>query len=101
MRINKSFFAKSVGDRHTFDDETWRAYNAEPSAFLVNGRNTSFKFTASENVVKVSQEFELPEIQIVNNMKLSQGVCGEWRSRFGYTVKLLESRMSCGLRGIG
>ncbi|MFM9836226.1 MAG: D-alanyl-D-alanine carboxypeptidase/D-alanyl-D-alanine-endopeptidase [Methylophilaceae bacterium] len=85
--IDKSFFAKNVGSRDTFDDETWRAYNAMPSAFLVNGRNTSFKFSASESTVKVSQEFELPEIQIVNNMKFSQGACGEWRSNFGYTVK--------------
>jgi serine-type D-Ala-D-Ala carboxypeptidase/endopeptidase (penicillin-binding protein 4) len=85
--IDKSVFAKSVGDRHTFDDETWRAYNAEPSAFLVNGRNTSFKFVATENNVNVTQEFELPEVQIVNNMKLRAGACGEWRSNFGYTVK--------------
>lgn len=90
--IDKSHFAKNVGNRKTFDNETfdkekWRAYNAEPSAFLVNGRNTSFKFVAAENRVNVSQEFELPEVQIINNMKLSQGVCGDWRSRFGYTVK--------------
>ena len=85
--IDKSYFAKRVGDRHTFDDETWRAYNAEPSAFLVNGRNTSFKFNATKTVVNVNQEFELPEIQIVNNMKLDQGACGDWRSHFGYNVK--------------
>jgi D-alanyl-D-alanine carboxypeptidase/D-alanyl-D-alanine-endopeptidase (penicillin-binding protein 4) len=89
--IDKSYFAKSVGDRHTFDDETWRAYNAEPSAFLVNGRNTSFKFNATDTAVIVNQEFELNEIQIVNNMKLVQGACGEWRSRFGYTVKPYSS----------
>ena len=90
--IDKSYFAKAVGVRNTFDNETWRAYNAEPSAFLVNGRNTSFKFTATENSVNVSQEFELPEVQIINNMKLTQGACGEWRSRFGYTVKSLENK---------
>jgi serine-type D-Ala-D-Ala carboxypeptidase/endopeptidase (penicillin-binding protein 4) len=90
--IDKSFFAKNVGERHTFDDETWRAYNAEPSAFLVNGRNTSFKFIATETNVNVSQEFELPEVQIINNMKLRNGDCGEWRSRFGYTVKMLENK---------
>ena len=98
--IDKSAFAQSVGARHTFDDEAfdtekWRAYNAEPSAFLVNGRNTSFKFVATgDNLtsasVNVSQEFELPEVQVVNNMKLAQGACGEWRSRFGYTVKQKE-----------
>ena len=89
--IDKSYFAKIVGNRKTFDEETWRAYNAEPSAFLVNGRNTSFKFIATETSVNVSQEFELPEVQIVNNMKLTQGACGEWRSRFGYTVKPSEA----------
>ena len=85
--VDKSYFAENVGSRKTFDDETWRAYNAEPSAFLVNGRNTSFKFIATDMAVNVSQEYELNEIQIVNNMKITQGACGEWRSRFGYTVK--------------
>ncbi len=89
--IDKSVFARSIGDRHTFDEETWRAYNAEPSAFLVNGRNTSFKFVATDVGVNISQEFELSEVQVVNNMKLAQGACGEWRSRFGYTVKQKES----------
>ena len=84
--VDKSYFAKNVGVRKTFDDETWRAYNAEPSAFLVNGRNTSFKFSATNAGVNVSQEFELPELQIVNHMKLSTGACGEWRSLFAYTV---------------
>ena len=84
--VDKSYFAKNVGVRKTFDDETWRAYNAEPSAFLVNGRNTSFKFSATNVGVNVSQEFELPELQIVNRMKLSTGACGDWRSLFSYTV---------------
>ena len=81
--IDKSFFAKNVGSRNTFDNETWRAYNAIPSAFLVNGRNTSFKFVATEAGVNISQELELDEVKIINNMKLSQGACGEWRSHFG------------------
>ena len=91
LMIDKTVFAKNVGDRHTFDDETWRAYNAEPSAFLVNGRNTSFKFVASDTGVNVTQEFEIPEVQIVNNMKFSAALCGDWRSRFSYTVKQKEA----------
>ena len=89
--IDKSYFANNLGTHHTFDNETWRAYNAEPSAFLVNGRNTSFKFIATGTGVNISQEFELPDVQIVNNMKLAHGACGDWRSRFGYTVKPKES----------
>ena len=97
--IDKSFFAKSVGNRNTFDNETWRAYNAEPSAILVNGRNTSFKFVATETGINVSQEAELPEVKIVNNMKLSQGACGEWRSHFGYTVKPKASGATVAFNG--
>jgi D-alanyl-D-alanine carboxypeptidase/D-alanyl-D-alanine-endopeptidase (penicillin-binding protein 4) len=85
--FDKSYFAKRVDNQHAFDDEIWRAYNAEPSAFLVNGRNTSFKFSTTKTVVNVNQDFELPEIKIVNNMKLEQGACGEWRDRFGYKIK--------------
>ncbi|MDI1299869.1 D-alanyl-D-alanine carboxypeptidase/D-alanyl-D-alanine-endopeptidase [Methylotenera sp.] len=85
--IDTSYFIKNIANKKAFDDETWRAYNAEPSAFLVNGRSTSFKFNATDTSVNINQEFELNEIQIVNNMKLVQGPCGEWRSRFGYVVK--------------
>ena len=52
----------------------------------MNGRNTSFKFDSTESGVNVSQEFELNEIKIVNNLKLDHSSCGEWRSRIGYTV---------------
>ena len=85
--IDKTLFAKNVGNRKTFDNETWRAYNAEPSAFLVNGRNTSFKFIANENSVNISQEVELPEVNIINNMKLTKDSCGEWRNRMSYSVQ--------------
>ncbi len=92
--IDKSLFAKEVSNRNTFDAETWRAYNAMPSAFLVNGRNTSFKFYVQDGAVKVVQEFELPQISIINKMRLRQGACGSWRNYFNYTVKTTESNLS-------
>ena len=99
--IDKSYFAKSVSSGNPFDDEIWRAYNAMPSAFLVNGRNTSFKFVAdasdlNNSRVSIAQDFALPELQIINNMKLTQGACGEWRSHFGYTVKKKETSLNNG-----
>jgi len=88
--IDKTYFAKNIGNHGsytTFDNETWRAYNAQPSAFLVNGRNTSFKFMAAQSAVNISQEFELPEVQIINNMKLSTTPCDTWRDGISYNVK--------------
>ncbi len=85
--IDKSVFSQNTGSGKNFDNETWRAYNAMPSAFLVNGRNTSFKFAAIDSKVTINQEFALPEIQIVNNLTVSQQACGDWRSQMRYDIK--------------
>lgn len=85
--VDKSLFAEKSGDQPNFDAEIWRAYNAKSSAFLVDGRHTSFRFSTTDTAVNVHQEFELKEVEMVNNLRLSQGACGDWRNRFSYTVK--------------
>jgi D-alanyl-D-alanine carboxypeptidase/D-alanyl-D-alanine-endopeptidase (penicillin-binding protein 4) len=90
--IDKTYFANKIGSNRVFDNEKWRGYNALPSAFLVNGRHTSFKFTASNGEAIISQEVELPEVKIVNKMKLTNGYCGSWRNRFTYDVKASKTK---------
>jgi D-alanyl-D-alanine carboxypeptidase/D-alanyl-D-alanine-endopeptidase (penicillin-binding protein 4) len=90
--IDKSYFA-AVNNNISFDTEKWRAYNAQPSAFLVNGRNTSFKFTAGDEAVNITPEFELPEVVVVNKMKRVQGACDEWRSRMSYDVQPADDKV--------
>jgi D-alanyl-D-alanine carboxypeptidase/D-alanyl-D-alanine-endopeptidase (penicillin-binding protein 4) len=85
--IDKTYFADDVDNGISFDDEKWRAYNAKPSAFSVNGRSTSFRFSANDDALNVNQEFELPEVTIVNNMKAVKGDCGNWRGRMNYEVQ--------------
>ncbi len=93
LHIDKSYFA--VGQTSVnFDTEKWRAYNASPSAFLVNGRTTSFKFNVVDDAVTVLQEFELPEVVVINQMKLVKGaICGDWRGRMDYAVKPVEGQV--------
>jgi len=90
--IDKTYFAGSIGNSRVFDSEKWRAYNALPSAFLVNGRHTSFKFVAVDDAVIVSQEVELPEVEIVNKMQIKKGGCGSWRNHFTYDVKTTKKK---------
>ena len=85
--LDKSYFAQTVGSRVTFDTETYRAYNAMPSALLVNSRATSFKFQALANQANVVQEVAVPEIKVINQLKLTQGDCIDWRNQFKYVVK--------------
>lgn len=91
--IDKSYFAKMTPPSRSFDGEIWRAYNAEPSAFLVNGRNTSFRFTTNGTDVNIHQEFELPEVEIINQMKQKQGPCNAWRNELVYGVKSLPNKV--------
>lgn len=86
--IDKSYFAASVETHKVFDNEKWRSYNALPSAFLVNGRHTSFKFNVNKDAVNITQEVELPEVKVINNIELTKDSCGSWRDRFKYDIKV-------------
>lgn len=89
--IDQTYFAPAAATER-FDGEKWRAYNALPSAFLVNGRSTSFKFSVIDSSVAVTQEFELPEIIVVNKMKELTGSCGDWRNRMRYEVQPMADK---------
>lgn len=98
LRIDKSYFASNQAALN-FDAEKWRAYNASPSAFLVNGRNSSFKFNVVDDAVNVLQEFELPEVVVINQMKSVKSACGDWRSRMAYEVKPAQDHVAITFTG--
>ena len=87
--LDKSYFAAPQQQRANFDNEIWRAYNALPSALLVNGRHTRFKFSPSnneKNAVAISADMALPQVEIINNMRLLPGACRDWRNHMQYSV---------------
>lgn len=88
--LDLSVYAPEVSQRPVLDDEPWRAYNANPSALLLNGRNTSFRFavanTGNKPTVQISQEFELPQIRVINTMQTRKGACSDWRGDLRYSI---------------
>lgn len=88
--LDTSAYKPEVSQRAVLDDEPWRAYNANPSALLINGRHTSFRFGVAKEgtkpVANVTQEFELPQIKVVNLIQVRSGACGDWRSELRYAV---------------
>ncbi|MBM3350610.1 MAG: D-alanyl-D-alanine carboxypeptidase/D-alanyl-D-alanine-endopeptidase [Betaproteobacteria bacterium] len=89
--LDKVYFESNIDKPDFFDDDIWRSYNAMPSAFLVNARSTSFRFEVIDNVPTVHQEFELPEIKIINQLKLADNGCGAWRNHLKYEVQASET----------
>lgn len=88
--LDASVYMPEVSQRPILDNEPWRAYNVNPYALLVNGGHTSFRLGISKegtrHVANVSQEFELPQVKVVNAMQVSKGPCGDWRSALRYAV---------------
>lgn len=88
--LDLTMYAPEVCQRPVLDDEPWRAYNANPSALLLNGRNTSFRFAATKvagkPTVQITQEFDLPQIRVINTMQTRKGACNDWRGDVHYSV---------------
>ena len=87
LLLDKSYFASTAANSGMFDAETYRAYNAMPSALLVNSRATSFKFQTLAGKANVVQEVEVPEIKIINQLMVTQGDCVDWRNKFKYVIQ--------------
>jgi len=90
LQLDLSMYTPEVSQRPVLDDEPWRAYNANPSALLLNGRHTSFRFAISHATAKpsvqITPEFELAQIHLINNMRVRKGACHDWRSDLQYSV---------------
>ncbi|HYN54787.1 MAG TPA: D-alanyl-D-alanine carboxypeptidase/D-alanyl-D-alanine-endopeptidase [Methylotenera sp.] len=95
--IDNSYFANNTQSTESFDGEPLRAYNALPSALAINLKASSFRFDSDANQVTITQEPNLPEIKIVNLLKVSNAKadnkqtvtaqCSVWRNTLGYDVK--------------
>lgn len=84
--LDRSYFSTTSMDAGAFDGEPYRAYNAKPSALFVNLNSTSFRLTADMQQVSIMPEPDLPEIKIINQLKVSTAQCGDWKSKLRYVV---------------
>jgi D-alanyl-D-alanine carboxypeptidase/D-alanyl-D-alanine-endopeptidase (penicillin-binding protein 4) len=79
--LDQSYFALESADPARFDGQPRRAYNAVPSALMVNFNSTILRLTPLTGSV-ASYADPLPaNTRLVNDIKLDQAPCGEWRDR--------------------
>jgi D-alanyl-D-alanine carboxypeptidase/D-alanyl-D-alanine-endopeptidase (penicillin-binding protein 4) len=85
--VDRGYFAAAPHDAGLFDGEPRRAYNVGPDAFLVNFHVVDFRFVPGEQAVRITGEPDLPNVEIVSNVRLSQEACGGWRGGLQYEVR--------------
>ena len=83
LMLDLQFFADASHDPAEFDDQPMRPYNTGPSALLVNFKAVTLQFIpdAATRTVRITVEPPLAPVQIVNNLKLTDGACGDWTGR--------------------
>ena len=84
--IDQSHFASAFNDAGLFDSEPLRAYNATASAFIVQGKTTSFRFDADAAQVTISAVPDLAELKVVSQLKTSTLACAAWRDDVHYDL---------------
>lgn len=85
--LDRSFFTTESFDPGAFDGDRYRPYNAGPDALLVNFKATAFRLRAEGNAVIVTPDPELPQLKLVNRLKLTAGNCGDWKGRLNFSVR--------------
>lgn len=78
--LDRTHFAP-VADE-PFDNDTYRPYNVRPDALLVNFKSlrVSFLPEPERGTVRLVVEPLLPGLEVVNSLKLSEGICPEGRA---------------------
>jgi serine-type D-Ala-D-Ala carboxypeptidase/endopeptidase (penicillin-binding protein 4) len=81
--LDRRLFAEEAADPGQFDDQPTRPYNTAPSALLVNFKAVTLQFIpdAATRTLRIVAEPALPQLQISNNLKLTDGACGDWLAR--------------------
>ena len=78
--LDRRLFAEELQDPGAFDDQPTRPYNTAPSALLVNFKAVTLQFIpdAVARTVRIAVEPPLSQVQVINNLKLVDGPCGDW-----------------------
>jgi D-alanyl-D-alanine carboxypeptidase/D-alanyl-D-alanine-endopeptidase (penicillin-binding protein 4) len=84
--LDRTHFAARDFDPARFDGDPVRPYNTGPDALLVNFKAITVQFIpdAETRSVKLVAEPALDTAQIVNNVTLGEGACGDWVAKLNF-----------------
>ena len=86
--LDTSFFAPQTYNLAEFDDKPHRAYNAAPSALLINYNAININLAVDEtgNKVRAWVEPAFAALTLVNRVAPDSGYCGDWKERLQLKV---------------
>ena len=87
--LDRGLFANDHPDPGRFDGEPTQPYNTTPDALLTNFKTFTLTFAPSADGrgVRISVDPPLPKVEIINNLTLGEGACGNWLTRIKTQVQ--------------
>jgi D-alanyl-D-alanine carboxypeptidase/D-alanyl-D-alanine-endopeptidase (penicillin-binding protein 4) len=87
--LDRTFFSREEFDASRFDDQPTRPYNTGPDALLVNFKAVTAHFIPDSEgrTVRLLIEPLLPQVTVINNLKLTDGPCGSWLAQIKVDVQ--------------
>jgi serine-type D-Ala-D-Ala carboxypeptidase/endopeptidase (penicillin-binding protein 4) len=76
--LDRSHFAPAQYE--PIDDQVFRPYNVIPDALLVNFKTVRFVFWPQDGKVRMFYEPQLPGMEVLNGLQLTDGACPEGRA---------------------
>ena len=83
LLLDRTLFTTTHPDPGAFDGEPTQPYNVTPDALLTNFKSLAFTFTPDEEAkaVRITIDPPLRQVEVVNNLTLTEGACGIWYAR--------------------
>ena len=87
--LDRSLFATDHPDPGRFDGEPTQPYNTTPDPLLANFKTFTLTFApnADGRGVRINVDPPLPKVEIINNLALGEGACGNWITRIKTQVQ--------------
>jgi D-alanyl-D-alanine carboxypeptidase/D-alanyl-D-alanine-endopeptidase (penicillin-binding protein 4) len=81
--LDRGYFESFEEDAASFDNEPLRSYNVSPDALLLNFKTVRFTFSPDleRRRVQVVAEPRPAQLELAQSVRLSEGPCGDWRTR--------------------
>jgi serine-type D-Ala-D-Ala carboxypeptidase/endopeptidase (penicillin-binding protein 4) len=113
--LDRSAFALGPNDVNVingggtpFDDQPLRPYNVKPDALLLNWKSVRLQLSVANDKLQIQAEPQPANLYLISQITLTDGECGDWRSRLRSDVSTHTDRFhlvitgsyprSCGLQ---
>lgn len=104
--LDRSAFSLGAGDAVTvngggapFDDQPLRPYNVKPDALLLNWKSVRLQLNIAGDKLQIQSEPQPANLYLISQVNLTEGECGDWRSRLRADVSTHPDRFHLVITG--